>query len=315
MSDPGGVARVVTVAGKRCRIELADGTRAEALARGRLFEGERHNAVVVGDQVRVSENREAWSIDEVLPRRNEFVRQGLRKERQVLFSNADRVLILASLAEPQTKPAAIDRFLVAALQGGIPPVLVLTKTDLDESRERERELRALYEGFDLPVFPVCNLSGSGVDKVAAFIREGTSAAVGNSGVGKSSLLNCLVPGLNLEVRDVSAWSGKGTHTTTAAMLIQYTPTQTPPDPPVNGGGGALIDTPGMKSFVPFGLTKENLIELFPDLAEVAPECRFSDCRHLVEPGWAVMRAVEEKRLPQTRWRSYQRMLEEIEAPY
>ena len=296
-------ARVVTVAGKRCRIELDDGTRPEAIARGRLFEGDRNNAVVVGDRVMVKEGGGVWTVDAVLPRRNEFVRQGLRKERQVLFSNADRVLILASLAEPQTKAAAIDRFLVAALQGEIPPVLVLTKTDMDDGSERERELRSLYEGFHLPVFPVCNRTGQGVEALADHITKGTSAAVGNSGVGKSSLLNRLVPGLDLVVREVSAWSGKGTHTTTAALLVSY------------GDKSRLIDTPGLKSFVPYGITKENLAQLFPDIAELTPECRFSDCRHVVEPGCAVLDAVEKKRLPESRWRSYQRMWEEIEELY
>jgi ribosome biogenesis GTPase len=296
-------ARIITVAGKRCRIELDGGTRTEAIARGRLFEDDRNNAVVVGDRVTVNESGGVWTVDEVLPRRNEFVRQGLRRERQVLFSNADRVLILASLAEPQTKPAAIDRFLVASLQGEIPSVLVLTKTDQDEGHEREREMRDLYAGFHLPVFPVCNFTGQGIDSLADHIREGVSAVVGNSGVGKSSLLNRLVPGLDLVVREVSAWSGKGTHTTTAALLVQ------------SGAQAQLIDTPGMKSFVPYGITKENLAELFPDIAELAPECRFSDCRHVVEPGCAVLNAVEKERLPGSRWRSYQRMWEEIEEPY
>jgi ribosome biogenesis GTPase len=296
-------ARVVTVAGKRCWIELHDGTRTEAIVRGRLFKGDRYNAVVVGDRVAANESGGVWSVDAVLPRRNEFVRQGLRKERQVLFSNVDRVLILASLAEPQTKAAAIDRFLVAALQGEIPPVLVLTKTDQDEGNARERELRGLYEGFHLPVFPVCNVTGQGVEALAEHIKEGISAAVGNSGVGKSSLLNRLVPGLDLAVREVSAWSGKGTHTTTAALLVHY------------GERAKLIDTPGMKSFVPYGITKENLAQLFPDIAELAPECRFSDCRHVVEPGCAILDAVDKGRLPESRWRSYQRMWEEIEEPY
>ncbi len=294
-------ARVVTVAGKRCRIELPDGTRVEAVARGKLFEADRHNALVVGDQIVVAEDGGMWSIESVTPRQNQFVRQGLRRERQVLFANADRVLILASLTNPQTKAAGLDRFLVAALQGEIPPVLVLTKTDLDESGARERELTALYEGFDVPLFPISNQTGAGMDALASEVQSGVTAVMGNSGVGKSSLLNQLIPDLELEVREVSAWSGKGTHTTTAALLV-----------PISEHA-ALIDTPGMKSFVPYGITKENLAELFPEMRELAPACRFRNCRHMAEPDCAVRMAVEAGRLPESRWRSYQRIYDEIET--
>jgi ribosome biogenesis GTPase len=301
MSDV--AARVVTVAGKRCRLELPNGARVEAIARGKLFEGDRRNALVVGDVVDAAEEAETWSVEVVQPRRNAFVRQGLRNERQVLFANVDRVLIMASLASPQTKAAMLDRFLVAALQGDIPPALVLTKTDLDEQHGREREVQSLYDGFHLPVFPVCNSSGEGLDALSEYLKSGVSAVVGNSGVGKSSLLNRLVPDLELTVREVSAWSGKGTHTTTAALLVRY------------GGHAALIDTPGMKSFVPHGIDKENLAELFPEFAELAPGCRFRDCRHMAEPGCAVAAAVGAERLPESRWQSYKRMFAEIEEEW
>ena len=293
----------MTVAGKRCQIDLVDGTRTEAIARGRIFGDDRGHALVVGDFVTAIGKGGQWSVDSVLPRRNEFVRQGLRKERQVLFSNVDRVLVFASLAEPQTKAAAIDRFLVAALRAEIPLALVVTKTDLDADHKREQELRALYTGFDLPVFPVSNATGDGVAALGDFLTHGVSAVVGNSGVGKSSLLNKLIPGLDLMVREVSTWSGKGIHTTTAALLVRH------------GQSGVLIDTPGMKSFAPYGITRENLAELFPEIADLAPDCRFSDCRHLVEPGCAVLDAVKERRFPESRWSSYQRLYEEIAEPY
>jgi ribosome biogenesis GTPase len=303
-------ARVVAVAGKRCRIELSDGRRVEAIVRGKLFEENPKSTLVVGDVVEASDRDEIWSVNSVRPRRNEFVRQGLRHERQVLFVNVDRVLILVSLSHPRTKPAAIDRFLVAAMHGGIPSALVLTKKDLDSNSERERELRLLYENFHLPVYPVCNLTGEGIDELSDHITSGITAVAGNSGVGKSSLLNRLVPGLELAVREVSAWSGKGTHTTSVALMI------TPPNPPANAGGEfRLIDTPGMKSFVPYGITKENLADLFPDIASLAPECRFRDCCHDLEPGCAVTSAALEGRLAESRLRSYQRMLAEIEDEY
>ena len=287
-------SRVITVAGKRCRLELADGMRVEAVARGRLLFA---SGLVVGDLVQAEKHGSEYAVESVLPRTSEFVREGLRKQRQVLFANVDGVLILAALSHPQTKTASIDRFLVAALQGNIPPALVLTKTDLDPQGERLSEIRALYEGFALPVHPVCNLTGEGVEAVGAVLKGGITALVGNSGVGKTSLLNRLVPGLALRVREVSAWSGKGTHATTAALLVRL------------NDSSAVVDTPGMKSFVPFGMTRDNVAGLFPDIARLAPDCRFRNCRHLTEPDCAVVRAVEEGRLPTPRLRSYRRLLE------
>ncbi|RPH93860.1 ribosome small subunit-dependent GTPase A [candidate division KSB1 bacterium] len=290
---PAANARVITVAAKRCRLEFAGGERVEAITRGKLLA----EGLVVGDLVRAEQYREDWAVEEVLPRKNEFVREGLRHERQVLFANADRVLILASLSEPQTKYAAIDRFLVAALIGNIPPLLVLTKTDLDPEKNLQNEVRDLYEAFDVPVFPVSNVSGEGIENVAAVLGDGITALVGNSGVGKTSLLNRLIPGLFLRVREVSSWSGKGTHTTSAALLVRWS------------DSAAVVDTPGMKSFVPFGITLESLADLFPDIVRHAADCRFRNCRHLAEPGCAVNAAAERGDLAPSRLRSYHRLME------
>jgi len=255
--------------------------------------------VVVGDLVRAEEHHGNWMVEAVEPRANEFVREGLRKERQVLFANADRVLILASLSQPETKTAAIDRFLVAALCGNVLPVLVLTKTDLDPDGERAREVARTYDTFDLPVHAISNVTGEGIEALAGPLREGVTALVGNSGVGKSSLLNRLIPGLDLRVGEVSSWSGKGVHTTTAALMVPY------------GDRAAVIDTAGMKSFVPYGITRDNLEDLFPDISRFAPDCRFRDCRHQSEPDCAVRAAAEKGDLPGGRLRSYYRLLEEL----
>lgn len=289
-------ARIITVAGKRVRVELADGSRVEAVTRGRiLYEG----GLVVGDYVQVEANQDQFSVESVLTRETEFIREGLRKERQVLFANVDRVLIFAALAQPQTKAATIDRFWVAALHGGIPAALILTKTDLDKERAREVELRSLYDGFDLAVHAVCNLTGDGFEPVLKLLPNQITAMVGNSGVGKTAFLNRAVPGLDLRVREVSAWSGKGTHTTTAGLLVRLDECT------------AVIDTPGMKSFVPFGVTRETLPSLFPDIMRFASDCRFRNCRHGSEPDCAVLAAAEKGDLPASRLRSYHRLMDEL----
>jgi ribosome biogenesis GTPase len=289
------------IAKRSCRLLLPSGEQVEAVLRGKLFE--EGDGVSVGDWVKASLNQNQWTTDSVLPRSNAFLRQGLRREKQVMFANVDRVVIVASLAQPKTKTASIDRFLVAAIFGSIPPLLILTKTDLDSENERLNEILSLCEGLSLKILPVSNFSGEGVEELREVLSTGVSAIIGNSGVGKSSLLNSLMPELELRVREVSAWSGKGTHTTTAALYIPLS------------NHAAVIDTPGMKSFVPYGITKQNLISLFPEIAEFAADCRFRNCRHIAEPDCAVLDALDEGKIAQSRFKSYRRLLDEVEEEY
>ncbi len=294
--------RVATIVRRTCFLRLTDGSLVEAVLRGKLFDYD-GDGVTVGDWVHANNENGQWAVEEVLPRENTYTRKGLRREKQVMFANADRVLIVASLAKPQTKIAAIDRFLVAALYGEVKPVLVLTKLDLDALGKRLLELRELFESFNFPIHAVSNETGEGIDSLRALLSNGVSAIIGNSGVGKSSLTNSLIPELELRVREVSAWSGKGTHTTTAAVLVPF------------GERAMLIDTPGMKSFVPYGLTRDNLVNLFPDIAQKAALCRFRNCKHVAEPDCAVTEAIEEKTLAQSRYKSYQRLLSELDDMY
>jgi ribosome biogenesis GTPase len=290
-------ARVIMVARKQCRLEFADGRVCEAVARGKLFENP-EAVLVTGDYVHAEEHHGKWIVERVLPRANEYVRQGLRNERQVMFANVDRVLILASLAQPKTKVTSIDRFLVAAMPSSIPQMLILTKSDLDEAEMRTTELKNLYACLGLPVFRVSNKTGEGIEQLRGFIGDGIGAFVGNSGVGKTSLLNTLIPGLERKVQEVSSWSGKGVHTTTSSLLIGL-PNST----------GKIIDTPGMKSFVPYGITTENVLTFFPDIRRFAHRCKFTDCRHSVEPGCKVLEAAANGKLPEIRLTSYHRLLE------
>ncbi|MBI5058917.1 ribosome small subunit-dependent GTPase A [candidate division KSB1 bacterium] len=303
--------RVALVAGKRCAVTRDSGEAVDALARGRLFaRGEQ--PLVVGDRVELSREGEQWMIESAEARSNEFVRKGLRSERQVLFANVDRVLIIAALAHPPTKTATMDRFLVAALRGGVPPLLVLTKRDLAEDGVREREVRDAYDAFDLPIFSVSNETGAGCEVLRAEIAHGVTALAGNSGVGKSSLVNRLVPGSDLRTREISAWSGKGTHMTSAALLVPFgAPLPTPPASGAAADSSFLIDTPGMKSFTPWGIDRASLIELFPDLHEHAVNCRFTNCGHAGEPGCAIQIAVESGALAASRLKSYVRIIGEL----
>jgi ribosome biogenesis GTPase len=295
-------ARVASIARRTCLLQLNTGERVEAVLRGKLFDYD-GGGVTVGDWVRAVCDNEQWSVEEVHERKNSYLRKGLRREKQVMFANADRVLIVASLAKPSTKTAAIDRFLVAALFGGVSPILILTKRDLDLDDKRLLEVKMLYENFDVHVVPVSNVTGEGIDELREVVKEGVSAIIGNSGVGKSSLSNSLIPELALRVSEVSSWSGKGVHTTTAALFVPF------------GENAALIDTPGMKSFVPYGLNRDNLTSLFPDISVLAKQCRFTNCKHIAEPGCAVIEALEEKTLAHSRYKSYHRLQSELEEDY
>lgn len=294
-------ARIVMIAKRSCRLRLASGEHVDAVLRGKLFD--EGDGVAVGDWVDAAPNQNQWTVDRVFPRANEFLRQGLRREKQVMFANVDRVVIVASLAQPKTKTASVDRFLVAAMFGNIPPLLVLTKTDLDSDHERLDEIQSLCEGLTHRILPVSNSTGEGVEELRGELSNGVTAIIGNSGVGKSSLLNSLLPELDLRVREVSEWSGKGTHTTTAALFIPLS------------DRAAVIDTPGMKSFVPYGITKLNLISLFPDIAEFAPNCRFRNCRHIAEPDCAVLDALDQGNIAASRFKSFRRLYDEIEDEY
>ncbi|MBK6764999.1 MAG: ribosome small subunit-dependent GTPase A [bacterium] len=296
------IARVATIARRTCLLHFNSGARASAILRGKLFDYD-GSGVAVGDRVHAVCENEQWAVEEVLERDNAYLRKGLRREKQVMFANADRVLIIASLAQPSTKIAALDRFLVAALFGGVPAVFVLTKLDLDMAGNRVREINSIYESFDLRIFPVSNITGEGIEPLRELLQDGVSAIIGNSGVGKTSLTNALIPELDLQVREVSAWSGKGTHTTTAALYLPF------------GERAALIDTPGMKSFVPYGLGRDNLTALFPDIQELTRACRFRNCKHVAEPDCAVLEALEEQTLPASRYKSYHRLLSELEEDY
>ncbi len=295
-------ARIASLARRTCLLHFNTGEQTEAVLRGKLFD-ESSGGVAVGDWVQATREDDKWAVEEVFPRANAYIRKGLRKERQVMFSNADRVLIVASLARPQTKIAAVDRFLVAALFGKVPPVLILTKSDLDSDGQRLREIRDVFETFDFPIHSVSNVNGEGIETLRHLLSQGVSAIIGNSGVGKSSLTNSLIPELELRVREVSSWSGKGVHTTTAALLVPF------------GERAMLIDTPGMKSFVPYGLTRENLTSLFPEIQTLAGLCRFRNCKHVAEPDCAVLEALDEKTLAQSRYRSFNRLLSELEEEY
>lgn len=305
----GQEALVVRVDSRQCDIRLDDGTFAPARLRGKLFEdrGRDKHPVAVGDRVRLSRDseEEGWAIEEVLPRRNAFGRRVAGEDydlRQVLATNVDQVVIVNSLGLPPFSSIVADRILATCSFAGIPAVVVLNKID-KAKRRKLAKIVASYENAEAPVIQSSAIEGDGVEDLRQVLQGKTSVLYGLSGAGKSTLMNALDSTLQLETREVSASLSSGRHTTT---FSRWYPLQ---------GGGAVIDTPGVRKFRPFGIPPHELRLHFPELRELGKECHFPACMHRGEPGCAVKAALAEERLPASRYRSYLELLAELEEVY
>jgi ribosome biogenesis GTPase len=276
-----------------------DGEEAACVVRKSLKRraGDLRKAVAVGDRVVVEASGEGLAIVDVEPRRSAISRPdpGRPRREQVLVANLDAILVVASVREPDLVPGLIDRFLVAAESRGLDAGVALNKIDLDPDRAFE-EVAAVYRGLGYPVLPVSAATGEGVAAVRDFLGGRTSALLGHSGVGKSSLANALDPSLKLRVRPVNAVTGLGTHTTTTVKLLRLP------------WGGYLVDTPGIREFGLWATEPRDVGFWYRELAARARECRFGDCLHEREPGCAVKEAVAAGAIVPWRYESYLRVL-------
>lgn len=307
MSESPPEALVVRVDARQCEVLLDDGRTVPALLRGRLFEDRDRdrNPVAVGDRVRLTPEGEDWAIDEVLPRRNAFGRRVAGEDhdlRQVLAANVDQVVVVNSVGLPPFSSIVADRILATCGFAGIPAVLVLNKVDKAKRRKLEK-IVASYADAEAPVLLTSALDGSGLEELRATLAGRTSVLYGLSGVGKSTLMNALDPSLELETREVSASLSSGRHTTTFSRWYPF------------DGGGAVIDTPGVRKFRPFGIPPHELRLHFPEMRVLGADCRYPACLHRGEPDCAVAAALEDGRLAPSRHRSYLELLEELEGTY
>lgn len=283
--------------------EVASGGRTlRCRIRGRLrLKGIRStNPVVVGDVVRFEEGEEGeGSIFAVEPRRNYIIRRAsnLSKESHIIAANVDQALLLVTLTEPVTAPEFVDRFLVTCEAYKVPVTLVLAKRDL-QSDEAVAAFRAVYEGAGYSVLEVAALEGRGVEEVRALLAGRTTLFSGNSGVGKSTLVQAIDPSLDIRTGEISESHHKGRHTTTFSTMYPL------------GDGGWLIDTPGIKGFGLIDIDDAELWHYFPEMMRLAPGCRFYNCTHTHEPGCAVVAAVERGEVAWSRYESYLKILDE-----
>lgn len=302
--DAGRRGLVVRVDGIACTIRQDDGTTHRVRLTGKAMRGRQATApVAVGDWVAWRPlDREFGLVEAVLPRRNELVRAaagGLRLK-QVLAANLDLLVIVFALARPVAVPARLDRCLVIAAQAGIEPLIVLNKVDLATSLDEIEQTFATYRQLGYALLPTSVVTGQGIATLRERLVGRLSALIGASGVGKSSLLNAVQPGLRLRAGEVSR-TGKGRHTTTAAELLPLV------------GGGYVADTPGLKELALWGLEPDDLLDSFPELAACRGGCRYGTCRHEHEPGCAILAALADGRLTEPRYQSYLKLRDEITA--
>lgn len=281
------------------------------------------NPVAVGDRVRIvpsDDNSGAVGmITEILDRRNYIIRKSsnLSKQSHIIAANVDLAALVVTLRHPETSTIFIDRFLASAEAYRVPVIIIFNKVDLlDEEDRRLLDLFfRLYEGIGYPCYGTSALDeGKGMCSIGELrdvLRGKTTLFSGNSGVGKSTLLNALIPGLDAKTADISEAHDTGMHTTTFSEMY---------DLPEDMGGSAcsdaphiighIIDTPGIKGFGTFDMEREEVGHYFRDIFLVSKECRFGNCTHTHEPGCAVRAAVEEHRIAQSRYNSYLSMLED-----
>lgn len=261
------------------------------------------NPVAVGDRVELITNQEGTAfISAIEDRRNYIIRksQNLSKQSHILAANVDQAFLIVTVNHPQTSTIFIDRFLASAEAYRVPVVLVFNKTDLltEEELHYERMMMTLYQTIGYACYEISAATGAGIDRLIPLLQDKVTLLSGNSGVGKSTLINQILPGVNLRTAEISDAHNTGMHTTTFSEMLEL------PD------GGYLIDTPGIKGFGTFDMEPEELTSYFKEIFKFSEGCKFNNCTHTHEPGCAVLAAVENHYIAESRYRSYLSMLED-----
>ncbi|MBZ4189958.1 ribosome small subunit-dependent GTPase A [Niabella beijingensis] len=265
------------------------------------------NPLAVGDWVNIETEEGAEGtavIDQIFPRTNYINRQSPRMKHQqhIIAANLDQSILIATLKDPRTSRGFIDRFLVVCEMYHVPAIVLFNKTDIYREKEwaAYEALSEVYRSLGYQVHAVSVEKEEGLDILNGLLHNKTTLISGHSGVGKSSLINILLPGEAIKTNDVSGWSGKGMHTTTFATMY---------DLPENG---RIIDTPGIRELAITNLEREELSHYFPEMRQRLEHCRYNNCTHINEPGCAVKAAVESGDIYEERYISYLNIFESIE---
>ena len=263
------------------------------------------NPVAVGDFVQIIQNKEGTAlITEIEDRKNYIIRRAsnLSKQSHIIASNLDQCMLIVTVNYPETSTTFIDRFLASAEAYRVPVKIIFNKVDAYDEDELHYldSLIHLYTTIGYPCFKVSAKQGLGIDAIKAELRGRVTLFSGHSGVGKSTLINAILPEADARTGEISTVHNKGMHTTTFSEMF-----------PVEGDG-YIIDTPGIKGFGTFDMEEEEIGHYFPEIFRTSADCRYGNCTHRHEPGCAVLRAVEEHYISESRYQSYLSMLEDKE---
>lgn len=300
---------VIRNTGSHYVVELDGGSEINCKIKGNFrIKGIRTtNPVAVGDRVTVGEPGPdgVAFITAIEPRKNYIIRRAsnLSKESHIIAANIDQALLVVTLVDPPTSTTFIDRFLATAEAYSVPAIIAINKIDLltdDEDSELLEAVSYLYRSIGYTVLTLSAKTGEGIDKLKAELTGKVTLFSGNSGVGKSSLINDLIPGLELKTAEISAAHGTGMHTTTFSEMFHL------PE------GGSIIDTPGVRGFGTVDFDRYEVAHYFPEIFEKSSECRFNNCTHTCEPGCAVIQAVDAAEIAASRYASYLSILEDAD---
>lgn len=298
---------VVKNTGSWYTVRTDEGSEIESKIKGnfRLKGIRTTNPVAVGDRVEIDVNREGTAfIKAIEERKNYIIRRAsnLSKQAHIIAANVDLALLIVTVNYPTTTTIFIDRFLATAEAYRVPVKLVFNKIDRydDDDKAYLQGLIQLYTTIGYPCAKLCAQTGEGLDDLRAELKEKITLLSGHSGVGKSTLINKLVPGIALRTGDISEYHNKGMHTTTFSEMVPL------PD------GGYLIDTPGIKGFGTIDMEVAEISHYFPEIFRISADCRFNNCTHRHEPGCAVLNAVENHFISESRYRSYLSILDDKE---
>lgn len=297
---------VIKTTGSWYTVKTDDGRLLECKVKGtfRLKGIRSTNPVAVGDVVSITPGADGQTalIEDIEDRRNYIIRKAsnLSKQSHIIAANVDMAALIVTIAHPETSSTFIDRFLASAEAYRVPVLIVFNKTDLYDEAELKRldEVMTLYRNIGYACLACSAEKGNGISELRTALQGRTTLLSGNSGVGKSTLLNLLVPDADAKTAEISAVHDSGMHTTTFSQMF-FLPE-----------GGALIDTPGIKGFGTFDMEREEVSHYFREIFRTSDGCRFGNCTHTHEPGCAVLQAVAEGSIAESRYMSYLSMLED-----
>jgi len=302
---------VIKSTGSRYKVSDDKGNITECVIKGKFrVKGIRTtNPVVVGDYVffELSGERGKGIITCIDERKNYIIRKAskLSKESQIIAANIDQLILLATITEPETYPEFIDRVLVTAEAYRIPVKLVFNKTDIysNDHHTKKDYLLSVYRNIGYDSYSVSLFNDDDIDMLTGLIKGRVTLLAGNSGVGKSSLINKIEPSFNIKVEDISGYHRLGKHTTTFAEMYALS------------NGGYIIDTPGIKGFGLIDMDKEEIYHFFPEIFRASGKCRYYNCLHINEPGCEVKKLLDEGKIEEFRYRSYLKIFEDNNSKY